>query len=190
LHREHPVERWAGMRRTHDAVLRQILKLARASRQKWPHAAFSPEEDDVLDQYAQGMMKQRSPSVKRTAQACWEELERRHLRKQQGAPPELRAPQPRSLLAVRFQVRRRSLALGRAKRQTTWTSTEMDIALKWWRKLLRTSEQHGRLSRSDAGRIMATELKRRGFDRTQTACLAKVRELCTGIRRRIGTPRT
>ena len=188
LHREHPGERWAGMRRAHDAVLRQILKWARASRKKWPHAPLSPEEDGVLDRYAQGMMKQRSPSVKRTAQVCWEELERRHRRKQQGVPPKLRAPQPRSLRAVWFQVRERSLALGRAKRQTTWTSAEMAIVLKWWRKLLRTREHHGRLSLSAASRIMATELKRNGFDRTQSACQWKARELCMGTRRRTVTP--
>jgi len=32
LHREHPAERWAGMRRTHDATYYQILKWARLAR--------------------------------------------------------------------------------------------------------------------------------------------------------------
>ncbi len=188
LHREHPGERWACMRRTHDAVLRQILKWARASRRKWPHASFSPEEDEVLDRYAQGMMKQRSASVRRMAQVCWEELERRHRRKQQGVPSKLRAPQPRSLRAVWVQVRARSLALGRAKRRTNWTSAEMAIVLKWRRKLLWAREHHGRLSLLAASKVMAMELKRNGFDRTQGGCWMKARELCMGMSRRSMTP--
>jgi hypothetical protein len=82
----------------------------------------------------------------------------------------------------------RSLAMGRTKCQIIWTSAEMAIALKWWRKLLRTREHHGRLSLSAASRIMAMELKRNGFDRTQSACLWKARELCMGTRRRTMTP--
>ena len=188
LHRKHPGERWACVRRTHDAVLRQILKWVRASRWKWPHATWSPEENEVLDRYAQGIVKQRSPNVKRTAQVCWRELERRHRRKQQGVLPRLKTPQPRSFRAVLIQVRMRSLAMGRTKCQIIWTSAEMAIALKWWRKLLRTRGQYGRLSLSGAGRCMMTELKRDGFDRTQAACVGKIRELCMGIRRRTATP--
>jgi hypothetical protein len=188
LHRKHPGERWACVCRTHDAVLRQILKWVRASRWKWPHAPWSPEENEVLDRYARGIVRQRSANVTRTAEVCWEELERRHRRNQQRVPPRLKTPQPRSYRAVLGQVRTRSLAMGRTKRQKIWTSAEMAIGLKWWRKLPRTRGQYGRLSLSDASGCMMTELKRDGFDRTQAACVGKIRELCMGIRRRTATP--
>jgi len=177
LHREHPGERWAGPAREHNAVLKQVLKLARVSRWKWPHATFSPEEDEVLDAYALHMTRQRFPSVTPTAQACWKELERRHRRDQQRVPPEQRVPQPRSLTAVWLQVQRRSVALGRPRVQSAWTQAEAAIALKCWRRLLRTRGRRGRPLRSPAGRIMAIELKRNGFDRTQASCLYRLRRL-------------
>lgn len=177
LHREHQGERWAGSAREHDAVLKQVLKLARVSRWKWPHATFSPEENEVLDAYALHMTKQRFPSVKLTAQVCWEELERRHRRNQQRVPPEQRVPQPRSRAAVWLQVRKRSIALGRPRVQSARTRAEAAIALKCWRKLLRTRGRRGRPLRSAAGRTMAMELKRDGLDRTQASCLYKLRRL-------------
>jgi hypothetical protein len=182
LHRQHPTERWANMRRTYHGTSILVRKLAGATHQRWANTCFSSEENDVMNRHAQGVMEGRFPTIKRAAQACWEELDRRHRRSQQGLPPALKTPQLRSLSSVRSQVRLRSLAMGRAKRRITWVPAEMEVALKWSREFLLTRESHGRLSESEAGRRMSTELKRNGFDRKPEYCIAKLHGIVHGWR--------
>lgn len=176
LHARRPDARWARMRRSLVGTKGKVIQLAHSLTEVWQHARRTKGEKAVLERYARAFIQGHYRSVAQAAQACSEELARRHARNQRRRG-RLRTPAPRSLYSTLTYLRLRTEELGRPRGQENWSSDELRTAREWSERYLK---ERPALTRQAAARRMSRELVRRGFRRTLTACAGKI----------AGTPRT
>jgi hypothetical protein len=157
--------------RTLGAIDRKFAYVARNAGLAWGFRDWSPEEDRVvdsfIDQYSQGQFR----SFRIAAKACRTAL--RRLDAARLKHPERGRPYGRSFSAIHQHLRQRAVSRGVQRPLfRRWRGPEQRIAARYAGLL---AADGGRHTMWDFAVALQRALRRRGYQRTVTACRAEIR---------------
>ena len=176
LHRKNPHARWAQAARSHTAVWLRIARLAGRMGRSRPDSPWVPEEDKVVERYARAVVSGRYQAVQ-AASVCSQELVRR---RSSGAGRRWQVPWAaahRTLAAVAKRIKLKAHALGWNTSRKLWSPAETAIVRRWARTYAANRWQQDVGTGQAAVRVLAAELARQGYRRTELACRLRVQRI-------------
>ncbi|MCX6843427.1 MAG: hypothetical protein NTX53_14230 [candidate division WOR-3 bacterium] len=157
--------------RTLGSVDQKLARVAKEVGLAWGFRDWSPEEDRVVDQFIDRYSKGEFRSLRSTARACRTEL--RRLDADRRKHPERGRPYGRSFLAVHLHLSQRAVSRGVARPLfRRWRGPEGRIAARYAGLF---AADGGRHTTWDFATVLQRALRRRGYQRTLTACKAEIR---------------
>jgi len=177
LYGEHPNDPRACAPRTLIAVTQRILCRARALGQRWRNSKWAPWELQVIERCSRGILKSRSPSIIRATAHCRRELTRRQEQRQKKLGL-IAVPYARSDRAIQWQLRGRTLALGRPMKGADWKPDELRIAQKWIRVYKANRPFFHRVIYDELAEKLRQDLLRQGHQRSFLGCKQTLQKAC------------
>jgi hypothetical protein len=177
LHRRYPEKFADAPDRKEAGIQGELWPRVAKLRYRWHNSQWSDAELKLVDIYTRRLIAHGYPCLRDAAKACCRAINRMHARKGRRGVGLNRAGVVRTLGGTFDQVFTRSRELAWTQLPNRhWAPVELRAAARWTRKFLLHRRGKLRMNIYTIAGLMQGELRRLGYYRTESACVAELYE--------------
>jgi hypothetical protein len=177
LHRRYPKKFAGAPDRNETGIQGELWPRVAKLRYRWYNSQWSDAERALVDAYTRRLIAHGYPTLRAAANACCRAINRMHARKGRRGVGLSRAGVVRTPGGTFDQVYTRSRELAWTQLPNRqWAPVELRAAARWMRKFLLHRRGKLRMNIHTIAELLQGELRRLGYYRTRSACVAEIYE--------------